>query len=166
MNTPTHTPLHTHPAQSVLVACPACGTPATRHAARFCRVCGRKLDAVNDYAPTDALRASYHAHHQVEKVNMETVVRRTPRQSRAHTFNRHDNQAAHLALAFVAFALVPYLGILFCPGAFIAGCAGVRRARLAPHHGGRVAAVFGIVAALVIAGAQVFLWWLFYKIPS
>ena len=32
---------------------------------------------------------------------METVVRRTPRQSRAHTFNRHDNQAAHLALAFV-----------------------------------------------------------------
>lgn len=150
MNKPDQTPLH--------ATCPACATQATRESARFCRVCGRKLDSMNEgYIPTDALRASYRAHHQIAPNNKVHT-------NRPHTFNRHDNQAAHLALAFVAFALVPYLGILFCPGAFIAGCAGIRRAHLAPRRGGRHAATFGIITALIILAAQIFLWWLLYQI--
>ena len=146
MNTP-----HTNDAHAT---CPACGTETTRERARFCRVCGRDLNTHDDYMPTDALRASYRAHHHVMHINRV-------RTNKLHTFNHHDNQAAHLALAFVAFALVPYLGILFCPCAFIAGCAGVHRAR---NHGGRNAATFGIIAAFIILAAQVFLWWLLYQI--
>ncbi|MCP9494671.1 MAG: hypothetical protein MSG64_09475 [Pyrinomonadaceae bacterium MAG19_C2-C3] len=161
MNTPDHSSPHTDDAHAI---CPACGTKATRSLARFCRVCGRKLDVHEDYTPTDALRASYRAHHPVRKANTDAKLRHhITRTNRPHTFSHHDNQAAHLALAFVAFALVPYLGILFCPGAFIAGCAGVHRAR---NHGGRHAAMFGIIAAFIIFAAQIFLWWLLYKIPS
>jgi len=73
------------------------------------------------------------------------------------------NGATQLARAFVTYALVPYLGILFCPGAGLIACIGLWRAR---HRGQRAqsrAATRCILIGLLIFGAQLFLWWLLYN---
>jgi hypothetical protein len=58
-------------------------------------------------------------------------------------------------------ALVPYIGILFCPLAVMAGGCGLFEARVMPRTGGSRLAAYCIVFAFVIAGAQVLLWRLF-----
>jgi hypothetical protein len=68
------------------------------------------------------------------------------------------------AQAFVTYSLVPYLGILFCPGALLMGIAGCvisyrDRAR-------RRSSWATLLAGVVILAIQVFLWWLLYKIPA
>lgn len=80
--------------------------------------------------------------------------------------DKNSNGAATTALAFAVYALVPYLGILFCPGAVILGGVGFMRVRRSPHLGGRRASVISIALGFVILGAQVFLWWILYKIPE
>lgn len=69
-------------------------------------------------------------------------------------------------MAFVAYSLVPYLGILFCPGALLMGSIGYIRARRMPERGGRRDSVLGIVLGLAVLGAQIFLWWILYKVPE
>lgn len=69
-------------------------------------------------------------------------------------------------MAFVAYSLVPYLGILFCPGALVMGGIGYIRARRTPDGGGRRDSVLGMVLGLVVLGAQIFLWWILYKVPE
>lgn len=79
---------------------------------------------------------------------------------------KNSNGASTTAMAFVAYALVPYLGILFCPGALLMGAVGLLRWHRAPHLGGRRASVTSIAAGVVILCAQLFLWWILYKIPE
>jgi hypothetical protein len=79
---------------------------------------------------------------------------------------RNHNGASTTALAFVTYALVPYLGILFCPGALLMGGIGLYNSYRAPQHGGRRASYIGLSLGLLILGAQLFLWWLLYKIPE
>ncbi len=79
---------------------------------------------------------------------------------------RNLNNASQLALAFATYALVPYLGILFCPGAIFTGCVGLMRVRHAPHLNGRRASILGIIAGTLIFCAQLFLWWILYKVPE
>ena len=74
--------------------------------------------------------------------------------------------ASATALAFAAYALVPYLGILFCPGALWMGGVGLWRAQRAPHRTGRRGALTALALGLVLLATQVLLWWLLYKIPG
>jgi hypothetical protein len=80
------------------------------------------------------------------------------------TANR--NGASTTAMAFVTYALVPYLGILFCPGAVLMGGVGLVRSLRAPAMGGRRASYAGVVCGVMILGVQLFLWWILYKVPQ
>lgn len=70
------------------------------------------------------------------------------------------------ALAFVTYSLVPYLGILFCPGAIVLGGLGLWRAVRTPQRGGRRASYTSIALGLFILCVQIFLWWILYKVPQ
>lgn len=82
------------------------------------------------------------------------------------SFGKSQNDASQTALAFVTYALVPYLGILFCPGALLLGGVGLWRSRRTPHAAGRRASFLSIALGLLIFVAQLFLWWLLYKVPD
>ena len=77
-----------------------------------------------------------------------------------------ENGAAATAMAFVTYALVPYLGILFCPGALVFGGVGLVRAWRAPHSGHARPAALSIALGLLVLCAQLLLWWILYKAPE
>jgi hypothetical protein len=79
---------------------------------------------------------------------------------------RSENGAAATAMAFVTYALVPYLGILFCPGALLFGGVGLVRAWRAPQSGHTRAAVVSLALGLLVLCAQLLLWWILYKVPE
>lgn len=168
-----------------LAPCPACGAEARREGARFCATCGKTFDE-DGYLPADALRASYHfqrrrppvatvpdaAHHAVAHAGGNRSATRSSRVAAAGRENsnmpldKNLNGASTTALAFATYALVPYLGIIFCPGALLMGGIGLLRARRTPHVGGRRASTLSIVLGVVILCGQLFLWWILYKIPE
>ena len=137
--------------------CPACGAKARRADARFCSACGRRLDET--YLPADALRASY-------SVQRARNVKRIKGSMASIRPARNTNGASTTALAFVTYALVPYLGILFCPGAVLMGGVGLYNSYRAPERGGRRASYYGVAFGVLIFCAQLFLWWILYKIPQ
>lgn len=154
--------------------CPACGALARRTDARFCATCGRRL-ADDSYFPTDALLSSYH--HQRRRPSVQTGGSETfderarqdfrKRGKRADMlFEKNLNNAAKTAAAFVVYALVPYLGILFCPGALVMGGVGLFRARRAPHLGGGRTSLTSIVLGLLLFAAHLVLWWILFKVPE
>lgn len=146
--------------------CPACGTDGHRGQAQFCLTCGRELKETA-YRPADALRSSYHLqqHRQPSMHDLVSMTRRhRPISPKVATSNR--NGASSTALAFATYALVPYLGILFCPGAVLMGGIGLIRQWRVPHLGGRQASYAGVVFGIMIFSAQVFLWWILYKVPQ
>jgi hypothetical protein len=79
---------------------------------------------------------------------------------------RNVNGVAATARAFVAYALVPYLGILFCPGALLLGVVGLLRSRRARHAGARRDSAQSLALGLLILCAQLLLWWVLYKVPE
>ena len=143
--------------------CPACGARARRADARFCSACGRRLDET--YLPADALRASY-SPRPASRGATGKLRKPIKRSLAAINPARNTNGASTTALAFVTYALVPYLGILFCPGAVMMGGLGLYNSYRAPERGGRGAAYAGVLVGLLIFCAQLFLWWILYKIPS
>jgi hypothetical protein len=118
------------------------------------------------YFPSDVLRASYHRRYQEAAQGrfMNRAEVAAPMLKNFPSENR--NGASTTALAFVTYSLVPYLGILFCPGALVMGSIGLVRSIRAPHAGGRRASYTGILLGLVILCLQLFLWWLLYKVPQ
>ena len=159
-----------------LCICPACAAPARRPQARFCSTCGRVFDG-RGYLPADALRASYHLHHQSMKVPPATsrtaslgsyMAPEASRLSRQPDtlFSQPINNASAIALAFVTYALVPYLGILFCPGAIFMGSVGVASSYRSAHRDGRRGGIYAIGFGLLILCGQILLWWILYKIPE
>ncbi len=154
--------------------CPACGASVRRVDASYCAVCGRAFADAEDYLPADALRASYHKQHRPPQSKETANGAANDKRVRAKQIakiavaqpSQNLNNASQLALAFATYALVPYLGILFCPGAIFTGCVGLMRVRHAPHLSGRRASVQGIVAGVLIFCAQLFLWWILYKVPE
>jgi len=73
---------------------------------------------------------------------------------------------AATARAFATYSLVPYLGILFCPGAVLLGGLGVFRSyRLASDGESRLACCFSVLAGILITAVQLLLWWILYKVP-
>lgn len=150
-------------------SCPACGAHAHRTQARYCATCGRTLER-EDYLPADSLRASYHQQHSQSHAPHPTVRRRAnsfaPRQHQSAMFPiQNRNSASTTALAFATYALVPYLGILFCPGALLMGSIGLVTSIFAPHRGGRRASYWSIALGVLILCAQIFLWWILYQVP-
>lgn len=154
-------------------ACPACGSTARREAARFCATCGRTLD--ESYLPADALRSSYYLQQQRLNRQMQQSERqglgltargqqRAPAKPTDEALNM--NSASTTALAFVTYSLVPYLGILFCPGAIVMGGLGLLNWHRAPQRGGRRASYASIILGLVILCVQILLWWILYKVPQ
>ena len=146
--------------------CPACGAEARRGSAHFCATCGRGLRE-RAYAPADSLFSSYHQQHVRPALSFEhaaaTSVEHAPRPTppRSRLFASEGNTAAAIALVLVYSALVPFIGILFCPFAILIGGFGLIEARLVPGTGGVRLAVCCIVFGFLIAGAQVLLWQLF-----
>ncbi len=159
---------------ATLSLCQSCGAMVRRLDARHCSTCGRAFAIDVDYLPADALRASYHTQHRPPQLIETMAGKEGSNHLRSKTFVsaaalqpvRHSNGASQLALAFATYALVPYLGILFCPGAIITGGIGFVRVHQTPHIGGRRASLLGIIAGILILCAQLFLWWLLYKVPE
>ena len=77
-----------------------------------------------------------------------------------------QNTASVVARAFATYALIPYLGILFCPGAVLMGSVGLARSYRLPTVGGRGGAYLSIVAGIVLLLVQLVLWWILYKVPE
>jgi hypothetical protein len=77
---------------------------------------------------------------------------------------RYD--ARTTALAFVTYSLVPYLGILFCPGAVMMGMASCLVSYRSPQRTVWRASLASLATGLLILAVQVFLWWLLYKVPE
>jgi Zn-dependent protease with chaperone function len=76
------------------------------------------------------------------------------------------NGASTSALAFTTYALVPFLGILFVPGAVLIGVAGLFYSYRAPHRGGRRSSLASVFFGLVILGVQLLLWWIIINVPE
>ena len=80
-----------------------------------------------------------------------------------------DNRGgvAAIARAFATYSLVPYLGILFCPGAVLIGGFGVARSyreeQLKQH---RKTCYISLVTGIVVLAVQLLLWWILYKVPE
>ena len=73
---------------------------------------------------------------------------------------------ASIARAFATYSLVPYLGILFCPGAVVAGTVGIVRSyRSSRNDTARAACYLSTTTGVVVLLAQLFLWWILYQIP-
>ncbi|HEX8492903.1 MAG TPA: hypothetical protein VF658_08695 [Pyrinomonadaceae bacterium] len=153
--------------------CPACGASARRAAARFCATCGRTLD--ESYLPADALRASYYLQQQrLGRQGQQSVGRpvgtamREQRRVIAPPVSSAPgvNGASTTALAFVTYSLVPYLGILFCPGAIVMGGLGLLNWHRSPRRGGRSASYASVILGLFILCIQILLWWILYKVPQ
>ena len=80
---------------------------------------------------------------------------------------RNAGDPAATARAFVTYALVPYLGILFCPGALLLGFVGLlcsRRAASAARA--RRDSALSFALGLLLLCAQLVLWWILYKVPE
>ena len=138
--------------------CSACGTEIEREFSKFCRVCGKLL--LEEYQPLDSLRASYRL--QGKSFQFE----KSDKQKAENLFEENKNSASATASAFVVYSLVPYLGILFCPGAFVMGGIGALVARRKPYLGGGRTSLYSIILSIIIFAIQILLWWLLYLIPE
>ena len=75
---------------------------------------------------------------------------------------------AATARAFATYSFVPYLGILFCPGAVLLGTVGVvrsYRSRQTSSESGRFVCYISTIVGLVVLAVQLFLWWILYQAP-
>jgi hypothetical protein len=152
--------------QKLQRSCLACGAEVRRVEARFCSACGRSL--AESYLPADALRASYNLQHLRVASRKGVGTNSKPLKSSMSAIMPLPNRngASTTAVAFVTYALVPYLGILFCPGAVLMGGVGLYNSYRAPERGGRRASYLGLTFGLLILCAQLFLWWILYKVPE
>lgn len=141
---------------AVQTICSACGAETPRDSAKFCRVCGKLL--LEDYQPLDTLRASYRMQGKSFQFHETAEI--------TELFEENKNSASSTASAFVVYSLVPYLGILFCPGAFVMGSIGAVVSYRNPNVGGGRTSIYSIVLSLVIFVIQILLWWLLYIIPE
>jgi drug/metabolite transporter (DMT)-like permease len=75
---------------------------------------------------------------------------------------------AGTARAFATFSLVPYLGILFCPGAVVLGAVGIVRSRRSPQVGDSSLGIYyvSMFVGLGLLGIQVWFWWILYQFPT
>lgn len=73
------------------------------------------------------------------------------------------------ARAFATYSLVPYLGIVFCPGAVLLGTIGVvryYRSQSMSSDSERTVCYVSTIVGLVVMAVQVLLWWILYQAPK
>ncbi|MDQ1612274.1 MAG: hypothetical protein QOG00_2205 [Pyrinomonadaceae bacterium] len=161
-NQETHVESNVGGEPSAVLNCPACGAEARRENARYCATCGRGLGE-RAYAPADSLLASYHQQRSRPAMLSElTTAAATTGVSvggttRVLAFDNEGNTSAAIAFVLICSALVPFIGILFCPLAVFAGSVGLFEAWLVPRVGGARLAASCIGFGFLIAGAQVLL---------
>ncbi len=81
--------------------------------------------------------------------------------------HQQTNGLAAAARAFATYSLVPYLGILFCPGAVVVGTVGVVRSYSSPQTAAaRTACYLSTAIGVVVLVAQLLLWWILYQVPA
>ena len=68
---------------------------------------------------------------------------------------------AGTARAFATYSLVPYLGIVFCPGAVLLGTVGIVRG-----DSGRGSCYVSLIVGVVVLAVQLLLWWILYQAPQ
>ncbi|PYS69010.1 MAG: hypothetical protein DMF69_18290 [Acidobacteria bacterium] len=75
---------------------------------------------------------------------------------------------AATARAFATYSLVPYLGILFCPGAVLVGAIGLLQSYRSTVSGNsnRTVCYVSVIVGLLVLFVQLFLWWILYKVPD
>lgn len=77
------------------------------------------------------------------------------------------NNLSATARAFATYSLVPYLGILFCPGAVVLGTVGVVRSyRSDQTSDSRLVCYASTVVGVVVLVIQLLLWWILYRVPG
>ena len=70
------------------------------------------------------------------------------------------------ARAFATYSLVPYLGIVFCPGAVVLGTVGVVRSyRSQQGDSSRKICYASTIVGVVVLAVQLLLWWVLYQAP-
>jgi hypothetical protein len=71
------------------------------------------------------------------------------------------------ARAFANYSLVPYLGIVFCPGAVLLGALGVVRANSSDktNDSARGVCYASTIVGVVVLAVQLLLWWILYQVP-
>lgn len=67
---------------------------------------------------------------------------------------------AGTARAFATYSLVPYLGIVFCPGAMVLGTVGI-----VSNDSSRTVCYASTIVGAVVLAIQLFLWWVLYQVP-
>lgn len=137
--------------------CAACGASG-RKGSKFCPDCGKLLS--EDYQPLDAIRSSYGMQRKVLTVNKPASG------GSFSLFAVERNSVSDTAWACVVYSMVPYLGILFVPLAFLTGGIGYIVSQKRPHLGGRRMALVCVGLSFGILVVQIFLWWLLYLIPE
>ena len=76
------------------------------------------------------------------------------------------NSLSATARTFATYSLVPYLGILFCPGAVVVGTVGVVRSyRSNETKEGRFVCYASTIVGVVVLVIQLLLWWILYRVP-
>lgn len=136
--------------------CSACGARAQRRFAKYCLDCGKRL--WEGYEPLDNLRSSYRLQNQKFQTQ--------PLAENASLFEKPKNAALELAWAFLVYSMVPYLGILFTPGAIFMSSVGAIKAFRRSQADNLKSALFNIILSLIIFAVQLLLWWLLYAIPD
>lgn len=91
-------------------------------------------------------------------------ARPTSANRRART-SRRNEPTAH-AYVLMAYALMPYVGIFFCPAAVVCGAVGLRRAGRERHPAAEREAERSIVYAILLFGAHSLLWLVSYGLTE
>jgi len=73
---------------------------------------------------------------------------------------------ASIARAFATYSLVPYLGILFCPGAVLVGGLGIVRSYQTQEATSRGSCYASFIIGSLVLMLQCLLWWILYKVPE
>ena len=81
-------------------------------------------------------------------------------------FEPEERLSSSAAWACNVYALVPYLGILFLPVAFVLAAFDFSRARRSSKQNDARLAIAAFVTSLFLLACQLLLWWLLYIIPE
>ena len=125
--------------------------------AKYCPVCGKIIS--EGYQPLDSIRSSY----GMQRKPLATPETPAPT---INLFHVERNSISDTAWACVVYSMVPYIGVLFIPLAFVTGGIGYLAAQRRPQNGGGRLAIACVGLSFAILAVQIFLWWLLYIIPE